>query len=58
LSNDEIIERITRLKGLGRWTADWLLARGLGRGDVIAAGISVCAKPWGNFISNGQAPSI
>jgi DNA-3-methyladenine glycosylase II len=58
LSNDEVIERITQLKGLGRWTADWLLARGLGRGDVIAAGDLGVRKAMGKFYFNGQAPSI
>jgi DNA-3-methyladenine glycosylase II len=58
LSNDEVIERITQLKGLGRWTADWLLARGLGRGDVIAAGDLGVRKAIGKFYFNGQALSI
>jgi DNA-3-methyladenine glycosylase II len=58
LSNDEIIERITRVKGLGRWTADWLLARGLGRGDAIAAGDLGVRKAVGKFYFDGQTPSI
>lgn len=57
LSNDEVIERIIQVKGLGRWTADWLLARGLGRGDVIAAGDLGVRKAVGKFYFNGQAPS-
>jgi DNA-3-methyladenine glycosylase II len=58
LSNDEVIERITQLKGLGRWTADWLLARGLGRGEVVAAGDLGVRKAVGKFYFNGDAPSI
>jgi DNA-3-methyladenine glycosylase II len=58
LSNEEIIERITLVKGLGRWTADWLLARGLGRGDVIAAGDLGVRKAVGKFYFGGQIPSI
>jgi DNA-3-methyladenine glycosylase II len=58
LSNEEIIERITAVKGLGRWTADWLLARGLGRGDVIAAGDLGVRKAVGKFYFAGQTPSI
>ena len=57
LSNDEIIERIMQVKGLGRWTADWLLARGLGRGDAIAAGDLGVRKAVGKFYFNGQAPA-
>src|SRR5881628_3645666 len=33
-----VIEQLTALRGLGRWTADWFLARCLGRGDVCPAG--------------------
>jgi DNA-3-methyladenine glycosylase II len=57
LSNDEIIERIMQIKGLGRWTADWLLARGLGRGNVIAAGDLGVRKAVGRFYFNGKALS-
>jgi DNA-3-methyladenine glycosylase II len=58
LSNEEVIERVVRVKGLGRWTADWLLARGLGRGDVIAAGDLGVRKALGRFYFGGQTPSI
>jgi DNA-3-methyladenine glycosylase II len=58
LSNDEIVARITQVKGLGRWTADWLLARGLGRGEVIAAGDLGVRKAVGRFYFSGQLPSI
>jgi DNA-3-methyladenine glycosylase II len=58
LSNAEVIERITSVKGLGRWTADWLLVRGLGRGDVIAAGDLGVRKAVGKFYFGGQIPSI
>jgi DNA-3-methyladenine glycosylase II len=58
LSNNEIIARIIQVKGLGRWTADWLLARGLGRGDVIAAGDLGVRKAVGRFYYGGQLPSI
>lgn len=36
--NRRAAERITALRGLGRWTADWFLARCLARPDVIPAG--------------------
>src|SRR5690606_23170864 len=58
LSNEAIIERITQVKGLGRWTADWLLARGLGRGDVVAAGDLGVRKAVGKFYFGGQTPTI
>jgi len=35
--DDEVIARLTEVRGLGRWTAEWFLARGLGRPDVCPA---------------------
>ncbi|MBI3457442.1 MAG: DNA-3-methyladenine glycosylase 2 family protein [Candidatus Rokubacteria bacterium] len=35
--DDEVIARLTAVRGLGRWTAEWFLARGLGRADVCPA---------------------
>jgi DNA-3-methyladenine glycosylase II len=57
LSNAAIIARIIQVKGLGRWTADWLLARGLGRGDVVAAGDLGVRKAMGKFYFAGHTPS-
>jgi len=38
LSDEEAIERLCEIKGVGRWTAEIVLMRGLGRSDVFAAG--------------------
>ena len=38
LSDDEVKERLTALRGLGEWTADWFLARHLGRPRAWPAG--------------------
>ena len=38
LADDTVIERLTKLPGIGRWTAEWFLARCLGRPGVVAAG--------------------
>lgn len=38
LSNDEAIDTLTALRGIGRWTADWILARCLARPNAVAAG--------------------
>jgi len=37
MNNEEIIEYLTRIKGVGRWTAEMLLMFTLGREDVFAA---------------------
>lgn len=36
--DDEVIEAVTRIKGVGRWTADMLLMFCLGRPDVLPVG--------------------
>ena len=49
LANDEVIARLTELPGIGRWTAEWFLARCLGRPDVVAAGdlgVRKAAAAW------------
>jgi|SRR6185312_15743367 len=38
LDNAAAIDRLQQLKGIGRWTAEYLLLRGLGRLDVFPAG--------------------
>jgi DNA-3-methyladenine glycosylase II len=38
LSNDEVLELLTTVKGIGRWTAEQFLARCLARPDAVAAG--------------------
>jgi DNA-3-methyladenine glycosylase II len=35
--NEEVVAMLTSLRGLGRWSAEYVLARGLGRSDVFAA---------------------
>lgn len=36
-SDEAVITRLTAIRGLGRWTAEWFLARALGRPDVCPA---------------------
>lgn len=38
LPDDEVIERLVEYKGIGRWTAETSMIRGLGRLDVFPAG--------------------
>ena len=56
-SNREVIERLTAVRGLGRWTAEWFLARGLGRGDVCPAGDLAVRKAFAHFYSRGRGLS-
>jgi DNA-3-methyladenine glycosylase II len=36
-SNEEVVTTLTNLRGFGRWSAEYLLTRGLGRSDIFAA---------------------
>jgi len=41
LSDGEVIDRLSSLRGVGRWTAEWVLARLLGRPRVVAGDLGV-----------------
>jgi DNA-3-methyladenine glycosylase II len=41
LPDDEAIARMTAIRGVGRWTAEWILARTLGRPVVVAGDLGV-----------------
>jgi DNA-3-methyladenine glycosylase II len=49
-----VIELIMAQRGLGRWTADWFLARGLGRGDVCPAGDLAVRKAFARSHPRGR----
>jgi DNA-3-methyladenine glycosylase II len=55
--NAEVIERLTELRGLGRWTADWFLARCCGRGDVCPAGDLAVRKAFDHHYGRGRTLS-
>ncbi|PON14080.1 hypothetical protein C2W62_30970 [Candidatus Entotheonella serta] len=55
-TDDDVIERLTALRGLGRWTAEWFLARALGRPRVVAGDLGV-RKAIGAIYCQGQMPS-
>jgi DNA-3-methyladenine glycosylase II len=52
-----VIEQLTALRGLGRWTADWFLARCLGRGDVCPAGDLAVRKAFDHYYGRGRTLS-
>jgi DNA-3-methyladenine glycosylase II len=55
--NAEVIETLTALRGLGRWTADWYLARCLGRGDACPAGDLAVRKVFDHHYGRGRTLS-
>jgi DNA-3-methyladenine glycosylase II len=52
--NDEVIEAITAVRGFGRWSAEWFLCRGLGRGDVCPAGDLGVRRAFEHFYNRGR----
>jgi DNA-3-methyladenine glycosylase II len=56
-SSPEVVERLTALRGLGRWTADWYLARCLGRGDACPAGDLAVRKVFDRHYGRGRTLS-
>jgi len=54
LPNDQIIARLTQVRGLGRWTAEWFLVRALGRRDVCPAGDLGVRKCCAHFYNRGR----
>jgi len=56
-ADGDVIARLTALHGLGRWTADWFLARCLGRGGVCAAGDLGVRKAFAHYYGRGRTTS-
>lgn len=50
-----VIARLTALHGIGRWTADWFLARCLGRGAVCPAGDLAVRRAFHHYYGRGRA---
>ncbi|MEO6351040.1 MAG: hypothetical protein ABIP53_10350 [Candidatus Limnocylindrales bacterium] len=55
LDDEQLIERLTRLPGIGRWSAEWFLSRTLGRPRVVAGDLGV-RKAVGRMYEAGPRP--
>ena len=58
LDDDEVIAAVTSVRGLGRWTADWYLARHLARPHGWPAGDLGVRKAVSTFYAGGHSLSI
>ena len=56
LSDAEVIDELVALRGIGVWTAEWILARTLGRPRVVAGDLGV-RKAIGIAYRNSVMPS-
>jgi DNA-3-methyladenine glycosylase II len=56
-SSEVVIAQLTAMRGLGRWTADWFLARCCGRGDVCPAGDLAVRKAFDHYYGRGRTLS-
>lgn len=57
-SDDEVIQALTAIRGLGRWTADWFLARHLARPRAWPAGDLGVRKAVSTFYAEDRPLSI
>jgi len=58
LADDEVAAHLVALPGIGEWTADWFLARHLGRPDAWPAGDLGLRKAIARFYLDGDDPSV
>ena len=55
LDDGEVISRVTSLRGVGPWTAQWLLVRALGRPDALPLGDLALRRTVSNLGFGGQS---
>jgi len=58
LPDDDVKRALTALRGLGEWTADWFLARHLGRPDAWPAGDLALRKAVSALYLDGRPVSV
>src|ERR671929_1427882 len=56
MSDEEIIERLTRVRGIGRWTVEMLLIFRLGRPDVLPVDDYAVRKGFALVYGMGEMP--
>jgi DNA-3-methyladenine glycosylase II len=56
MDDEEIIERLTKVRGIGRWTVEMLLMFRLGRPDVLPSGDYAVRKGFGLVYGLKESP--
>ncbi len=54
LSDEEAVERVTELRGVGQWTAQWVLVRALGRNDAFPLGDLALRRAVSHLYFDGE----
>ena len=57
MADEEVIERLVQVRGVGRWTAEMLLMFRLGRGDVLPVGDLGIRKGFALIFGNRRLPA-
>jgi len=57
MADEEVIERLVQVRGVGRWTAEMLLMFRLGRGDVLPVGDLGIRKGFALTFGNRRLPA-
>ncbi len=55
LPDDEFVRRLVSLRGIGKWTAQWALVRGLARPDALPLGDLALRRGVSNLFRDGEA---
>ena len=58
MDDEEAIAELVGLRGVGRWTAEWVLMRALGRLDVLPAGDLALRRTVSDLYFDGAGISI
>lgn len=58
LSNEEIIKLLCRFKGIGRWSAEYTLLRGLGKTNILPGDDVAVHKSIGNIFKLQKKPDF
>jgi DNA-3-methyladenine glycosylase II len=56
MPDEEIVERLTRVRGIGRWTVEMLLIFRLGRPDVLPVDDYAVRKGFASAYGKGESP--
>jgi len=54
LPDEELVRLLTSFRGVGEWTAEYVLARGMGRMDVVPAEDLGVRRVVGKYLGNGR----